>query len=99
MEVLSDTIAINDARARPGRGPHDLSGIFGAARENAVRYARRQVRVCAMAGPKSEWTRFLLQWPRRPLKWPVPPPIEMLTPPLGWSQLPKALLMLTVPVW
>ena len=40
-----------------------------------------------------------LQWSRRPLKWPVLPPIEMLTPPLGWSQLPKALLMLTVPVW
>ena len=95
--MLSDTIAINDARPRPG--PHDLSGIFGAVAENVVRYARRQVRVCAMAGPESEWTQFLLQWPRRPLKWPVPPPIEMLTPPVGWSQLPKAWLRFTVPVW
>jgi signal transduction histidine kinase len=37
----------------------DLSEILGAVLENAVRYARRQVRVSATAGP--EWTRVSVE--------------------------------------
>jgi signal transduction histidine kinase len=39
--------------------PDDLSEIFGAVLENAVRYARRQVRVSAAAGP--EWARVSIE--------------------------------------
>jgi len=37
----------------------DLSEILGAVLENAVRYARRQVRIRAAAGP--EWTRVMIE--------------------------------------
>lgn len=39
--------------------PGDLSGILGAVLENAVRYARRQVRVSAAARP--QWTRISIE--------------------------------------
>lgn len=39
--------------------PDDLSEILGAVLENAVRYARRQVRVQAMAGP--EWASVAIE--------------------------------------
>jgi signal transduction histidine kinase len=39
--------------------PEDLSELLGAVLENAVRYARRQVRVSALAGP--QWTRVSIE--------------------------------------
>ena len=39
--------------------PDDLSEILGAVLENAVRYARRQVRVSATAGP--QWARVSIE--------------------------------------
>jgi signal transduction histidine kinase len=39
--------------------PDDLSEIFGAVLENAVRYARRQVSVSATAGP--QWARVSIE--------------------------------------